>query len=390
MTINTADSGENVPDINLPETLQLDQRPSASRDEVASWFAKPAPFRMDPDAFWPLLAEWLARIDQSTTVERGPIVELLSRSAKTGTPFTYNAVGREEHGGRRYAYRLLGHHGCPVLTRHGYKNLPHPRALLQSIPNAVRPAIRTLPGHDLVLADIQGCFPAIAAALTGDARLQRDLRADMHQRIGDMYATRFDAARRRQVGKLINNALVGGATAYGLREALDEDGIQVPLERACRVHDQWWLRYGGFKAFLDDVRTLIRRQVDAGKGLTIRAPDGHCFRFSAAELSGKVGGKGKNLEADREAAERRVISSLFRAIEGSALDRALAILQPLKAETGLRLVLTMYDGLVMAVPEALAEEGAEVVRACMVQGLRETGVDAGVDIKVQPRWGVLP
>lgn len=390
MTPKAPRAGGRVADISLPRLLRVNSLPSPSAVDVTSWFARPAPSRVDLGTLKPLLNSWLAGVDRPTAEERGPIVKLLRSSGETGTPFTYNVLFREEHGGRRYAYWVEGYDGRLVLSRNGHKELRHPRALLQSSPNALRPAILSLPGHLLILADIDRCFLAIAAALTRDAKLREDLEGDAHQRVGDAFVPGLAAALRRAVGKVLNNALVGGVTPYGLQEHLAAGRHPVTFDEAERLHQRWWARYSAFRDSMMAVRRAIRRQVAAGLGLTIRAPDGHIFRFSPAELSGSAWGTGRYPEADQVMAEGSAVSSLWRAIEGSAVDRALALLQPLKAETGLRLVLTMYDGLVLAVPEARAEEGAELVKACLVQAFRECGVEVGVDIKVQPRWGVLP
>ena len=84
---------------------------------------------------------------------------------------------------------------------------------------------------------------------------------------------------------------------------------------------------------------------------------------------------------------RSIISSLWRAVEGAVLDRTLRLLLPRKASVGLRLALTMYDGLLMAAPEAHADAAVQVVEDTMQTALKETGITTGVTIEHRAQWG---
>ena len=79
------------------------------------------------------------------------------------------------------------------------------------------------------------------------------------------------------------------------------------------------------------------------------------------------------------------MSSILRGMEGILLDRALQLIHPLRSE-GLRMVLPVYDGVLLQVPENKAEVLAEEVRAAFARTLFEAGVVAQVSTAVRPTW----
>jgi hypothetical protein len=63
---------------------------AASRKEVTAWFSNPAPLRVDPEVFAPLLSQWQSSVDPQTRNDRQPVIEALQRAATTGIDLTYN------------------------------------------------------------------------------------------------------------------------------------------------------------------------------------------------------------------------------------------------------------------------------------------------------------
>lgn len=370
--------------------------PSASCAEVDTWFADRAPLHVDHGALEAVLADWRADlpIDAEERARQAAAASLLVDAATRGASITFNALSRKKQGGRRYAFKVPGYSGPLILSQRGYKNLARPRVLLQAVPRALRPAVTPPPGLVFIDADIDRCFLAIAAALTGDVKLQADLADDIHQRVGDVLAAGAPADRRRKLGKLVNNALVGGQTAYGLRQTLDEAGVHtgagagVGYTTASKVRELWWARYPAFRDFVAELHGAVRGRAASRQGFHVEAPDGRVFRFDRHELRGwKKGNAPTDARLGIEAAARTVTSAVFRAIEGAILDRALQLMQPGSTQIGLRIAVPMYDGALFVVPADKAQERRALVSWAFRQALGDVGVVAGVSCDVRPRWG---
>lgn len=365
-------------DFSLRTSLGSTLPEEPSREEVTSWFADAPGFTVNGS----VLEELLAKVPPAKLYDRAPVIAQLRAAAETGRPLSFNALWRERQGGRRYAFAVPGYTG-PLILSHGENERLAPvpgRALLQAIPRVLRPALSAPGGCSLIVADISACFLAIAAGVTRDAALCEDMAADPHARVGQHLAP--GAPDPRAVGKVINNALVGGMTPYGLRDALVEHGFPATADDAKAMYTAWWSRYPTFGGFLHWFEKLLQDRIRNKAGLGIEAPNGRMYSFSPAEVAGWQ----PREERDYPHAYRSIVSSLWRAVEGSILDRAVQLLH---SERGsLRLVLTTYDGLLLAAPAGAEEHGIALVRWAFERALWETRVNATVKVEARATWQI--
>lgn len=363
-------------DISLRAWLNSALPPEPPREEVEMWFEHRAPLRVDRAVLERLLSA-NPTVGEEDPERTQPVIDLLRAYAESGRPLTFNATWRERQGGRRYSFHARGYSGPVVLAKGGHEKLPHPRALLQGIPRVLRTALRPPEGHVWLNADISQCFPAIVTAVTRDAALQGDVEADMHQRVGDAFAPgRPDA---RKLGKVLNNALIGGMTAHGLCTELRKYGYAIDEQTAEGYRRWWWARYPSYADWIARFEEFLQARASRGEALRVEAPTGRTFQFSPAQVAGwRHGIRGTWFDAG----VRSIVSSFWRSIEGAVLDRALALLHEHRWPAGLRVALPMYDGMLLAVPGELAAEGEAWVRWAIGRALDEAAVKARVKVKV--------
>ena len=93
---------------------------------------------------------------------------------------------------------------------------------------------------------------------------------------------------------------------------------------------------------------FIKAQVE-GLPLEFVAPSGRVSRFSKDEVAGRVS-KGHRRAKGPDRVWPSVLSAMFRAVEGDLMDGVLARFHDARNEHGGRLVLPLYDGLLVAAP----------------------------------------
>ena len=309
---------------------------------------------------------------------------------KTGSDFSPTLTWRESQGGRKYPTYLPSYSGDRVVSEKKWRSVRRPGGLLLSAISRVdRKDFRAPLGTLFLDVDIDQCFPAILASLSKDGELRAACRGDLHRVSGDLLVPTLEAGVRRSIGKLFNLSAVGGVTAIGWRIHLREAGIDVSLSEAERMLATWWESFGAARTFRREWADLHHSTLSAGKALRIYLPGGHSYLFEAGALRGDVKGgylvKTGTPEQRVSAAVRTTFSSIFRGIESVILDRALQLLYPLRGE-GLRLVLPLYDGLLLQVPEETAPDLAEAAKKAFEQALTEVGVAASVSTKLKPSW----
>ncbi len=301
-------------------------------------------------------------------------------------------VVREREGGRRYPFHLPGYEGPRVVGERAYRTASagRDRVLLSAIPKAQRHAFAAPPGHRYLLADIDRCFPVLLASVADDEALLDAARGDLHQEAGDTLAPHLSANERRWLGKRFNNAVIGLISPAGWHHHLRELGITVTVLEANRMHDRWWERFAAARDFRDAWLDFHRSVAKANQPLRIVYPDGRPFTFDRATVRG-VARRPRwerlaSPQARLAASARRTFAAIWRGIEGVVLDEVLHRLHALRGE-GLRLVLPLYDGVLLQAPESCATQLAEQVRNAFLAAFRVVGIPAGVTITDAPTWG---
>lgn len=317
------------------------------------------------------------------SVPPGPLWRL---SGRVPVSFVY----REREGGRRYAFFAPGYHGPRLPTVREYRAMAGARLLLPAIPRAARSAFPAPPGHRYITVDVDRCFPTLLAAVAQDEELLAAVRQDLHQEAGDIMAPHMTRRARRQVGKLFNNAVVGLISPAGWHRELHRQGHHVPADEALRMHMRWWARFAGARRFRDAWERFQRHAAEHNRPLRIVYPDGRPYTFDAATVRGaarRPRWTGITEPAQRlNASIRTTFSAIWRGIEGAVLDQALHRLHKLR-ERGLRLVLPMYDGLLLQAPTDAADGLAGCARAELLAALHDVGIPATVTVTVCSTWG---
>lgn len=324
--------------------------------------------------------------------QHGELAAWFARSGLQMGPLAITAMVRERCGGRRYCFHIPGRAGARVWSerafRATFRNVD--RVLLPAIPRRLRPGLCAPPGHRYLSVDIDRCFPTLLAIVARDEVLLGDIRdGDLHQRAGDAMAAHLPLHQRRQLGKLFNNAVVGLIGERGWHRELRARGLRLTAAQAASMHAGWWGRYHQARRLRDAWTTLHHEAAERGVPLAITYPDGRIYRFDVATLRDDARGapRGRGSAPERiEAAVRRSFSAIWRGVEGAVLDCALARLYGLR-ERGLRLVLPLYDGLLLQVPSGADERWLRLVRGVVRQALDEVGIPATVSATIGPAWG---
>lgn len=352
---------------DVPDTLLRPVLPTKPKDVRELW-AEPCPMVLGPDALGPLahwerqlhgrerpsIPGWRPEGPGRTPAEAVPMIAWLREHATRSKPFTFNALHLERQGGRSYPYQLQGYDGPLTISRNKFDAAKDngPRHLLAAIRRDVRDLIRAPQGWTRLEADFETCHGWIAHALTGDLALARDLEQDFHQVTGDALMRDLGLCPHcsRGFGKALNNAMLFGCTPWRVGWLFGQFARRRPLTGwAEQAHAWWWGRYPKVRSFRDQVQELVLQAQVENRGLTVVGPSGRVSKFSSAELCGKVP-RGKRPAKAPEAIWRTVFSAVFRTVEGDLLDRTLAHWHAGRDVYGGRLVLPLYDGLLVAAP----------------------------------------
>jgi hypothetical protein len=300
---------------------------------------------------------------------------------------TFNGTAWEERGGRRMCWHIPGYAGRSVLSRDACKSIPA-KFLLQAIPRVLRPAFT---GDQWYIdVDLGNAHLAAAAALAGDQQLQHDLlSSDVHQVVGDALAgSAPDVLLRRKIGKATNSALLCGGSWLALRHELAQHGLAFQDHVVERFWQAWWTRYPQLQAFRDWWWSGAFYTGALRKGITVVRPDGLSYRLSPSELDGghpRYEPFGSQLER-RRAAFRSTLSSLWRAVEAAIMDRTFELLQGEPRQSGFRICLPMFDGLLGRADEQTAQKATQAAARAVAQAAAEAGIETRVKTATGRAW----
>ncbi len=366
--------------------------PPACVEAIQARWVDRMPMILGPDALGPLaswerqlhgleppsIPGWEPEGPGRQPVDAQPLINRLRELAAASTPFTLNALYREKQGGREYPYLLAGYDGPVTVSQRRYDAAKKcgPRLLLSAMRRDVRALLRLPEGWTLLVADYKTCHGHIGVALTGDANLAHDLAGDWHQIMGDavLPAGVPDAVQRRNFGKAINNAMLFGMEPSGLAKLYRKHYHSAsPESWPADMHAAWWARYSQFAVFRDQVKALVRHAQAEGCGLHIVAPSGRVSKFDAWEVQGRVA-RGWREARGPDGVWRTVLSAVFRAVEGDLLDRTLLHGHIGREAHGGRLVLPLYDGLLVAAPLGGEAAVAAALEAAGAHAAAELGI----------------
>jgi DNA polymerase-1 len=248
---------------------------------------------------------------------------------------------------------------------------------LQNIPirtelgREIRRAFIAEPGYLLISADYSQIEFRVLAHLTNDPVLVEAFRqgADFHEQTAlKIFGANSgrDAHDLRSTAKMVNYALLYGKTAFTLSK-----DIGVTQQVAQEFIDAYFAGFPSVRAFID--RTLEEARTTG----VVKTMFGR--RRLMPELTSRNG-------QIRSAAERQAVNLPIQGTAADILKRAMIeVHAALRAVPGARMILTVHDELLFEVPEAQAEEIAELVRERMQEATR-LSVPLTVDVGIGANW----
>jgi DNA polymerase-1 len=258
---------------------------------------------------------------------------------------------------------------------------------LQNIPirtplgRQIRGAFTAEPGSVLISADYSQIELRVLAHLCHDEALVDAFRngVDIHDRTSErVFGTDsgLDKHELRRRAKIINYALLYGKTAFTLAK-----DIGVTNQAAKEFIEAYFNGYPKVREFIDQLL------VDARESGVVRTITGR--RRLVPELTSRNG-------AIRAAAEREAVNMPIQGAAADVLKKAMidvdaalaarAATSKRHADTpAARMILTVHDELLFEVPEAEAEEVAELVRAKM-EAAFPLDVPLTVDVGIGANW----
>jgi len=246
---------------------------------------------------------------------------------------------------------------------------------LQNIPvrtaegRRIRAAFIAAPGARLISADYSQIELRVLAHLSGDAALCAAFESgeDIHARTAADVFGGLPPADGRRLAKVINYGI-----AYGMGPVRAARELGVSQKEAQAYIAEYFRRYAGVRAFIDDTVAAARRR---GYVSTVLGRRRYLPELGARDV------------AVRQFAERAAINT---PIQGSAADlikRAMLEVRGRLRERGFdaQMLLQVHDELLVEAAEGCALETAEVVRAAM-EGVFPLRVPLRVDVRVGDNW----
>jgi len=237
----------------------------------------------------------------------------------------------------------------------------------------LRRAFRAGPGNVMIVADYSQMELRLIAEMSGDTAMIETFRSgrDIHLATAQDVLGREEVSDdERKVAKTANFLPLYGGEAGKLQESLAEEGIYMSLEQC--------------KAFLESWRRTYR---SAWRRIQRWQQEGIRNGFTTTAL----GRKRFFVPAEGEYLGRLQRQASNFPIQGSNADitkLAMIVIQRALEPYGGRIVLQVYDEIVVEIPREHALRGAEIVKAAMEEAARTVlkRVPAVVDCVISASW----
>jgi DNA polymerase I-like protein with 3'-5' exonuclease and polymerase domains len=231
---------------------------------------------------------------------------------------------------------------------------------LQQVPPELKKYFKAPKGRKLVIADYSQIELRVAAELSRDKVMIEALHAgeDLHTKTAKLVLRKAEILKEeRQLAKGINFGLVYGMSAFGLHRTLKTGyGIDISNAESEQFRNRFLESYPG-----------IRRW--------------HEGQVSRHKISSCGGRSWKDLPQPMKAGWRHRLNYPVQATGAEGLKEALALLiESLPDEW--KLVNVVHDEIVLEVPEAEADRAADLVRKCMIDGMKRLLESVPVDVTV--------
>jgi P4 family phage/plasmid primase-like protien len=260
--------------------------------------------------------------------------------------------------GRIHAsFRLIG-----AVTGRMSCNEPN----LQQVPPEVREYFKAPAGKKLVIADFSQLELRIAAQLSSDATMLKVLQegGDLHTKTAQLLLHKSAVTKEdRRLAKGVNFGLTYGMSSWGLQRTLKASyGITITENDAEQFRNNFLASYSG-------IRRWHEQQVSYAQVRT---------------LGGRIW---DNLPA---AGKRGWRNRLNYPVQGSGAEGLKESLILLIKELPMKwkLVNVIHDEIVLEVPEEDVTEASELLKMCMVEGMKRLvrNVPIEVEVSANERW----
>ncbi len=238
---------------------------------------------------------------------------------------------------------------------------------LQNIPvkteqgRRIRRAFIPEDGYTFVAADYSQMELRVAAHLSRDPALIAAFKAG-----GDFHAeTAAKMGVDRRTAKVINFSILYGKGAFGFSQDLG-----ISMSEARDYIDQYFKTFPQLKKFLDQT-------VESTKKLGYAETLYGRRRYLPEIISGNY--------LQRSAAEREALNLPIQGTQADILKDAMCHLAGALKNTGIRMILTVHDELVLEVPDAKVNEACQILEKEMT-GVIELLVPIKVEVKTGKNW----
>lgn len=244
---------------------------------------------------------------------------------------------------------------------------------IQSIARELRRHI--VPSRDAVFLDIDlvNAHAWIAAARSGDERLLEELRrGDLYEALARRHLPAIATDQgRRAIKPAALSLLCGGSVttvAGQLRTLVDPVAAR---EIAEGLVTAWWAEHPD----LQQLCTEVRNGCEENRGAPVRV-----VTLTGRERVFSTSGRG---------AWRKALWGNWACVEAEIVDEILIHLDDLPRRLGVRLVMPMFDGLLVEASEGRSNEAAREISALAAECATRAGVPGlVVKVDVQRAWGV--
>jgi hypothetical protein len=279
------------------------------------------------------------------------------------------AEARARYEGFRDSLRSVGRDG--LLHAGSWHREPSGRIhfLPQTVANALRVHIGpSEEGRRFIDADYSAAHLTIAGVRSGDAALQEGLAGGRcYEDLAAEVLPSLDPALGRKTVKRLALSQINGGSVKTVREQLARI-VDAPARVAEAFVKAWKARYPDLQQY---IRAVLREAERAGDVFEVRTLTGRVVKIPVAGGRALAG-----------------LSAQWSSVEAEALDWVLERFDERLGSLGARLVLPMFDGLLLDAPASAAAQVAEAASRLMVEAMAAVGVPGAlVKTEIRGRWG---
>jgi hypothetical protein len=282
-------------------------------------------------------------------MEDNNIVDYISQLlSKDNNNLRYHFIANPKRSPRRHPLIAPNLRRAKLLLSQSEVPSDTPRLYLSNLPKLYRAKLRPQDGHSIVDFDLNKAHISIAAYLSKDPKLLKDIQKDIHQTTGDHFAYfHLNPSVRRKFGKTVNSAIIMGITPFGIqaeyKSVFGDNPRLPPLEHIEDMIQDWWKTYPKLyelrQSHAQHINKLIKEkqpyQIKYGRNLAT---------YSHSELEGNRHNQPKK---SHKAVLRSTWSAFITAYEAAIMEHVFVLAH----QHGMKMSCPMYDGMMCQIPK---------------------------------------